>query len=70
MKATHKMILEELRRKFRNIYLEDDATETGGISFIGETLDNFLDEIEMPYDTPLEEINKALSECGIMPVYF
>lgn len=70
MKATHKMILEELRREFRNIYLEDDATETGGISFIGETLDNFLDEIEMPYDSPLEEINKALSECGIMPVHF
>ena len=70
MKVTRKMKLKELERKFRNIYLEDDATETGGISFIGETLDNFLDEIEMPYDTSLEEINKALSECGIKPIHF
>lgn len=70
MKATRKMKLKELERKFRNIYLEDDATETGGISFIGETLDNFLNEVEMPYDSPLEEINKALSECGIKPIHF
>lgn len=70
MRVTRKTKLKELKRKFSNIYLEDDATETGGISFIGETLDNFLDEVEIPYDAPLEEINKALSECGIMPVHF
>ena len=70
MKVTHKMKLKEIERKFRNIYLEDDDTETGGISFIGETLDNFLDEVEMPYDSHLEEINRALSECGIKPVHF
>lgn len=51
-----------------DIVLVDDDTETGGTSFCGETLKDFLDEVGMNYDTPLPVINKALRECGIEPI--
>lgn len=45
--------------------LVDDDTDTGGVDFLGETLGDFLDSINMDYDTPLPVINRALRECGI-----
>lgn len=51
-----------------DIELIDDDTETGGTSFCGETLRDFLEETGMSCDTPLTEINKALKECGIEPI--
>lgn len=48
--------------------LVDDDTLTGGTSFCGETLRDFLEETGMSYDTPLPIINKALRECGIEPI--
>lgn len=48
--------------------LVDDDTETGGTSFCGETLRDFLEETGMSYDTPLPVINKALRECGIKEI--
>ena len=50
-------------------YLEDDETEEGGISFAGETLLDFMLELNMPLTSTKDEINTALIECGIMPVF-
>ena len=58
---------------WRNILLEDDWSSFGGISYIGETLGEFLDgEFEdsdrIVETQPLDFINKMLVECGIMPI--
>lgn len=50
------------------IELRDDDTETGGISFRGETLADFIEETDLGYGHSLDEVNKALKECGIMPI--
>lgn len=62
------------------IELEDDGQPHGGISYIGETLDNFIQETRdffeqygaesdddefIYYDIPLGVINGGLEECGI-----
>lgn len=48
------------------IYLEDDKTETGGKAYCDETLEHFMIELQLPYQTTtLEKINKALKKCGI-----
>ena len=49
----------------RRIKLKDDCTETGGISYVGETLDNFMEECSIPYGTTLNEINPKLVANGI-----
>ena len=48
--------------------LFDDATSHGGIDHAGETLREFLESVDLPFDTPLEKINEALVECGIEPI--
>lgn len=63
-------ICESTARDFLDIELEDDGKETGGISFIGETLRDFLDDAGMSYDTPMDVVNKELDECGIEPIQF
>ena len=60
--------LEELENKYRNIILKDDETETGGISFRGETLYDFMLSCDIPLTADEDVINKGLKECGIMPV--
>lgn len=50
------------------ITLRDDANETGGISYIGETLDNFMAEAGVPFGSSLKRVNEALVECGIEPL--
>ena len=52
------------------IALYDDATPTGGKSHSDEHLDEFMESVmgELPYGSSLEKVNKALVECGIMPV--
>lgn len=64
-----------LRRKIaRNInydqILEDDfSIESGGISYEGETLRDFMKEVGLSLgETKLSDINKALKECGIKEV--
>ena len=52
----------------KTIELHDDETETGGTAFLGETLYDFMMELQIPFSTPLEEINKGLVECGIKPI--
>lgn len=47
--------------------LEDDETDHGGVSFIGETLGDFLDDIGL-FPESLSQLNKALAECGIKKI--
>lgn len=53
-----------------NQILEDDLTTgSGGISYEGETLRDFMEEVGLPLgETRLLDINKALKECGIKEV--
>lgn len=53
---------------FLDYELEDDATDFGGKSFSNETLRDFLEETETPFDTPMNEVNKILIQCGICPI--
>lgn len=49
------------------IELHDDATPYGGLSFAGETVDDFQAECGVKF-ADLAELNQALVECGIQPV--
>lgn len=65
--------LNVLGSDWRNILLEDDWSSFGGISYLGETLGEFLDgEFEdsgrIVKTQPLDFINKMLVECGIVPI--
>ena len=65
--------LNVLGSDWRNILLEDDWSSFGGISHLGKTLGEFLDEEFEDSDRivktqPLDFINKMLVECGIMPI--
>jgi len=48
--------------------LADDDTATGGISFVGETLADFISEVGLSIESPLAEVNEALKSCGIKPL--
>lgn len=48
-----------------DVVLEDDDSEIGGVSFDGETLRDFMNELELPYNIDFDELNKRLKECGI-----
>lgn len=54
-----------------NINLVDDPTPTGGKSFDGETLNDFVVETldkNVSLRISLAEVNKKLQECGIEPI--
>lgn len=82
IKESVKRVLREqnqpIARDFLDYELEDASFEDydgdtawGGISFTGETLQNFIDELQdegLSYDTPMSEINKALRGCNIKPI--
>ena len=51
-----------------NIALYDDATPTGGKAHCDEHLDEFMEEVQLPYGSALSTVNKGLIECGIEPV--
>ena len=58
----------------KTIILKDDNTPTGGISFAGETLEDFLLSINAMPKQPLDNadkwhINQLLSQNGITPVF-
>lgn len=55
-------------KKFLKVELQDGPGTTGGISFTGETLEDFLSEAGLSTDASMEEINKALVDCGILPI--
>lgn len=45
--------------------LKDNSSYYGGVSYMGETVKDFLDETGLPYDITIDELNNALDECGI-----
>lgn len=55
---------------YKDYILVDDGTENGGVSFVGETLSDFMEDVEMPMDTPMDEVNETLCVCGICPIDF
>ena len=51
-----------------------DGTERGGVAFKGETLADFIEMLEQETgrvckEYTLAELNTALKECGIEPLY-
>ncbi len=55
-------------RNYLNYELEDDDTETGGVSFNGETVADFIGDADISEDDDLDKLNKALVSCGIRPI--
>ena len=55
-------------KDFLDYKLKDDNTEFGGISYIGETLEDFIAEVGISETCSINDINKALKECGIEPI--
>ena len=54
-------------KDFLDYKLKDDNTEFGGISYIGETLGDFIAEVGI---SDIDDVNKALKVCGIEPIKF
>lgn len=50
-----------------DIILEDDETSSGGVAFNQERLSDFISDLD-ENELTLEDINKALVECGIKPI--
>lgn len=50
-----------------DIELQDDETSTGGISFDGETVRDFVLTVNHDFEN-LEDLNKTLRECGIKEI--
>lgn len=55
-------------RNYLNYELEDDDTETGGVSFNGETVADFIGDADISEDDDLDTLNSALVSCGIRPI--
>lgn len=51
-----------------NIVLKDDATLYGGVAYAGETLIDFINDLEASERQSLDDVNVALIECGILPI--
>ena len=51
----------------QNVPLFDDSTEFGGKSHADEMLDEFMEEVGLPFETSLERVNEELKECGLLP---
>lgn len=60
------------QKALKQIELQDDSESlTGGISYVGETADNFAMECEL-YDSEncvdFNKLNSALHDCGIKAI--
>lgn len=55
-------------KKYLDYELQDDETEIGGVSFQGETLENFLSEVGTLSNYEMAHINDILVECGIKKI--
>lgn len=62
-------VLTVTPREAKEIILEDDDTDIGGTSIFGETLEEFMESAQIPYTASIEDIDGALIECGIKPVF-
>ena len=54
--------------KYLNVVLEDDNTPFGGVSFHGQTLGEFLEEVGAERETNMDKVNEILKTCGISPI--
>ncbi len=55
--------------KYLNVKLEDDFTNPfGGVSFDGQTLGDFLEEVGAERETNMDKVNDMLKTCGISPI--
>lgn len=57
-----------LIQPYLNTVLEDDTSPNGGVSFSGETLFDFLEEIGDDHIYTMTQVNKVLRECGIKEI--
>ena len=57
-------------RKLWDYVLEDDDTPVGGVSYVGETLRDFMISVGLDENSSLEKINKTLTRCGIKPICY
>lgn len=55
-------------KEFLDYELQDDNTEFGGISYVGETLKDFIADVELNENDSIEYVNSVLRECGIKPI--
>jgi len=55
-------------KDFLEYELVDDNTTTGGISFSGEKVKDFIEEVGISKEDDISVLNTALIECGIEPV--
>ena len=55
-------------KDYLNYELQDDDTETGGISFNGETVEDFIGDTDIDQEEDIDVLNKALVSCGIKPI--
>lgn len=61
-------IKSALGPQWSKIKLRDDETPYGGISYDGETLDNFMAETEISPNDSIGKLQKGLKDCGIMQI--
>ena len=57
-----------LANNFLGCLLRDNQMAFGGTEHSLETLDEFLDSLDMAHDSDMEEVNIALADCGIEPI--
>ena len=71
-KVQGKIMKKEIKRAkdFLDYELQDDETEFGGISFAGETLKDFIEEVGLNKNTAMRYVNAALKQCGIKSIKY
>ncbi|MCY3067598.1 MULTISPECIES: hypothetical protein [Aerococcus] len=55
---------------FKQELYDDPTISEGGISYQGETLEHFMDDVGLTKDASLKEINDTLQECGIQTISY
>lgn len=57
-------------KDFLDYELQDDETNFGGISYVGETLKDFIAEVGLNENTAMRYVNASLKQCGIKPIQY
>lgn len=57
-----------LSQQILSTTLQDDSTSIGGISHVDETVQEFIDSVNIKPKN-LDELNQALTSCGIKPIH-
>lgn len=56
-----------LEQRILNTELKDDKSDYGGIAYLGETVEDFIESVGIA-PSNINELNDALKECGIEPI--